>query len=122
MHVHEQVPTMLKEAGVSRITFVGGEPFLHPLLPALIKEAKAQGLVTMAITNGSRLSPELLLELKGHLDWIGFSVDASNGAMHAELGRGLSSEVTGECVFGDSRVRHACMWNNTMIVGTVCCM
>lgn len=55
---------MLAAAGVSRLTFVGGEPFLHPLLPRLIREAKAAGLITMVITNGSLLTPQLLQDLQ----------------------------------------------------------
>ena len=50
-----QIPSMLRQAGASRITFVGGEPFLHPHIEALIIESKAQGLVTAAVTNGSLL-------------------------------------------------------------------
>ena len=46
---------MLRQAGASRITFVGGEPFLHPHIEDLIIESKAQGLVTAAVTNGSLL-------------------------------------------------------------------
>lgn len=37
-----QVPMLLRDAGASRITFVGGEPFLHPLIEPLLAECKAQ--------------------------------------------------------------------------------
>ena len=60
---------MLRDAGASRITFVGGEPFLHPLIDDLIREAKRQSLVTAAVTNGSCLTAERLQKLAPHLDW-----------------------------------------------------
>ncbi len=42
------------EAGVRRIAFLGGEPFLHPeALRTLIRHAGRNGLVTAAVTNGS---------------------------------------------------------------------
>ena len=50
-----QIPSMLSQAGASRITFVGGETFLHPHIEELIIESKVQGLVTAAVTNGSLL-------------------------------------------------------------------
>jgi hypothetical protein len=41
-HGRTQVPALLRDAGASRITFVGGEPFLHPLIEPLLAECKAQ--------------------------------------------------------------------------------
>jgi hypothetical protein len=60
-----QIPRWLRAAGVSKLSFVGGEPLLHPHLGALLAEAKAAGLVTSVITNGSLLSAERLLRLHG---------------------------------------------------------
>lgn len=50
---------------MSKLTFVGGEPFLHPHLEALAAEAKAAGLVTAAVTNGSLLTEERLRRMAG---------------------------------------------------------
>jgi hypothetical protein len=38
------------------------------------------------ITNGSLLSAERLGRLRGQLDWLGLSIDASSAAMHARVG------------------------------------
>lgn len=56
-----QVPKKLVEAGASKLTFVGGEPFLHPHIEQLLAAAKAAGLTTSIVTNGSRLSNERLV-------------------------------------------------------------
>ncbi len=140
--------------GFTRVTFVGGEPLLHPHCDALIHAAKRDfGLGTCLVralvrpqadrcltparlsseegrapveaaartcqaqraaagapwvhaghgvcgggsqvTNGSLLTERRLRSLAGSLDVVAFSVDASEGWMHAELGRGLPHEVLG---------------------------
>src|ERR1035438_6575877 len=58
-----------------KITFVGGEPTLHPALPNLVKYAKDLGLVTAVITNGLTLNPGYLAKMAGKLDWVGLSID-----------------------------------------------
>ena len=54
----EALPVLdhLREAGTEKVSFVGGEPTLCPHLPALIRHARDIGLVTMLVTNGSRLT------------------------------------------------------------------
>eukprot|EP00955_Chlamydomonas_euryale_P086859 364252-Chlamydomonas_euryale.AAC.3 len=37
-----KVPALLREAGASRVTFVGGEPFLHPHIDQLLAACKEQ--------------------------------------------------------------------------------
>lgn len=71
----------------------GGEPLLHPLIFDLVAAAKAAGLATSLVTNGSLLDAPTLLRLAGHLDWLALSVDASDDALHAAVGRGLRGEV-----------------------------
>ena len=74
--------------GVRRkLTFAGGEPTLVPWLPELIAFAKQCGLATMLVTNGSRLSPEYLDRLAGHLDWLTWSLDALDEETNRRIGR-----------------------------------
>eukprot|EP00887_Chlorella_sp_A99_P004942 scaffold4.g4942.t1 len=87
------VPALLAAAGASRISFVGGEPLLHPLIHRLIAAAKAAGLSTSMVTNGSLLDAAGLLRLAGTLDWLAFSVDASTDRLHAALGRGGRADL-----------------------------
>ncbi len=77
----------LVSAGFDKITFAGGEPTLVPGLPMLVQRAKAGGLTTMIVTNGSQLTPEMIDELGGHLDWIAFSIDSADTGTNQRSGR-----------------------------------
>ena len=89
-----QVPAQLRALGALKITFVGGEPFLHPSLLALVRAAKAAGLTTCVVTNASLLDERLLQELRDSLDWLTVSIDASTDALHARIGRGRARELS----------------------------
>ena len=69
-----------------KITFVGGEPTLHPALPGLVRYAKDLGLVTAVITNGLTLNPRYLEQMAGKLDWVGLSIDAVDNS-NQQIGR-----------------------------------
>ena len=69
-----------------KITFVGGEPTLHPALPSLVRFAKDLGLVTAVITNGLTLNPRYLEQMAGKLDWVGLSIDAVDNS-NQQIGR-----------------------------------
>lgn len=73
-----------------KITFAGGEPLLCPWLPDLVRAAREEGAVTMLVTNGSRLRPELLERLTGQLDWAALSVDSASEVTHLRLGRAVA--------------------------------
>lgn len=77
----------LKEAGVQKITFAGGEPMLYRHIKEVIKFAKSIGLTTSIITNGSLLAMEWLSEMASHLDWIGLSVDSLDPKIQRNIGR-----------------------------------
>lgn len=76
-----------------KVSFAGGEPTLCPWLPELVRTAKAHGLTTMLVTNGSRLGPELLGRLAGHLDWVALSIDSERPETHAKLGRAVNGKA-----------------------------
>ena len=88
-----QLLEQLAAAGVEKINFVGGEPMLHPHIRAWIIHAKAVGLVTSIVSNGTGIDRAFLSAMKGHLDWVGLSIDASTDALHADLGRGEKKEL-----------------------------
>lgn len=95
MHVGKQmsyydastVVSKLKQAGVEKITFAGGEPMLYKHLNALIGYAKFIGMTTSIITNGTLITAEWLSKMKPHLDWIGISVDSLNQTTNELIGR-----------------------------------
>lgn len=77
----------LKEAGLQKITFAGGEPLLYKWIYEVIVYSKSIGLTTSLITNGSLLTDELLERFKGQLDWIGVSVDSPIDEINVKIGR-----------------------------------
>ncbi|NLI10761.1 MAG: radical SAM protein [Elusimicrobia bacterium] len=52
----EKIQKELKEYGIKRISYIGGEPFLNKDILDLAKSAKKCGLETAAVTNGTALS------------------------------------------------------------------
>lgn len=74
----------LKRLGVKVIDFTGGEPLLHKALPQLLHLAKSMGFITTVTTNGL-LYPKRAEELKGLIDMLHFSLDASSAALHDEM-------------------------------------
>lgn len=77
----------LRNAGVKKVTFAGGEPMLYKNLPQVIYHAKYLGLTTSIITNGSRLTWEWLNRMNGILDWIGISIDSLDSETNQAIGR-----------------------------------
>jgi radical S-adenosyl methionine domain-containing protein 2 len=87
-----EVIQQLAEIGFEKITFAGGEPTLCPWLPELIRVAKNEGLTTMIVTNGSRLTNDFLEQTKDHLDWIALSIDSIVDETNLKVGRALTGK------------------------------
>jgi len=77
----------LRNAGMEKITFAGGEPLLFKHLLASVKYAKGLGLTTSIITNGSLITDEFLEEVYPSLDWFGLSVDSTCISTNKKIGR-----------------------------------
>lgn len=84
-----EVVSHLAEIGFEKITFAGGEPTLCPWLPDLITTAKEQGLTTMIVTNGSRLTDDFLNTNQEYLDWIAVSIDSLVASTNIATGRAI---------------------------------
>lgn len=82
-----EVILKLIDGGVQKITFAGGEPMLYKHLDKVIMLTKAEGVTTSIITNGSLITGKWLLKMRGHLDWIGLSVDSTNTETNEKIGR-----------------------------------
>jgi radical S-adenosyl methionine domain-containing protein 2 len=82
----------LARHGTRKLTFVGGEPTLHPALPRLITTARDVRMTTALVTNGARLE-RVLQACPGALDWVGLSVDSADEEVQRRLGRGDGSYV-----------------------------
>ena len=83
----------LDRAGISKVNFVGGEPFLHPHVSDFAACAKGRGMTTSVVTNGSLLNRDRVLELQKHFDWVGVSIDSTSEDTEAALGRGRGQHV-----------------------------
>jgi len=83
----------IAETGVRKLNFVGGEPMLHPFLDDWIIQAKQTGMTTSIVSNGTRMDNDWLEKMRGSLDWLGLSIDASDDAIHALMGRGRKGEI-----------------------------
>ena len=70
-----------------KLTFAGGEPTLCPWLPDLIDHANNRGLITMLVTNATRLTSEYLQRLRHGLHWLTLSVDSLDGQTNLRIGR-----------------------------------
>ncbi|MCO4761612.1 MAG: viperin family antiviral radical SAM protein [Myxococcales bacterium] len=82
----------LQAAGTEKITFVGGEPTLHPGLPELVVHAAKLGMTTCIVTNGAKL-PAVLDAAGSAVHWVGLSVDSARESVQAQLGRGHGDHV-----------------------------
>lgn len=87
-----EVVEKIAAAGFEKITFAGGEPLLCKWLPKLIKTAKALGMTTMIVTNGSKLTDSFLKENTAYLDWIAVSIDSLNDVNNIKTGRAITGK------------------------------
>ena len=60
MSAFSDVTTWCVRNGVSEVTFLGGEPSLHPSFPEMVSLANDRGLKVRAVTNGARRFRRLL--------------------------------------------------------------
>ncbi len=87
-----EVVRNLAKSGFTKITFAGGEPTLCPWINELIYEAKVNGLTTMIVTNGSRLTDQFLTDNQSQLDWITLSIDSLNDETNILTGRAITGK------------------------------
>ncbi len=60
MAAFSDVSTWCVRNGVGEITFLGGEPSLHPSFPEMVSLAHDRGLNVRVVTNGARRFQRLL--------------------------------------------------------------
>lgn len=73
----------IKDLGIKRIVFTGGDPLQRPDAPALIHYAKAQGLETALSTTGDFVTEEILESIAPALDLISLPLDGSTEQVNA---------------------------------------
>jgi radical S-adenosyl methionine domain-containing protein 2 len=88
----ERIIVHLAKAGVDKLTFVGGEPTLHPELHRLVRLAKSLKMTTCIVTNGYKLTDPYLDAFEGALDWVGLSIDSLNDETNVHSGRAFNGK------------------------------
>jgi len=73
----QRILTRIKDLGVRRVVFTGGDPLQRPDAPDLIRFAKEIGLETALSTVGDLVSPNLLEQVSPYLDLISLPLDGS---------------------------------------------
>lgn len=88
---------LLKAAGMRKINFAGGEPFLYKeFLGSLLRFCKDQlRLESVSIvTNGSLLDQAFLQRFGSYIDIMAVSCDSFNEQTNIKIGRGAGNQVT----------------------------
>jgi len=75
------------DAGIEKITFVGGEPLLFDGLDQVIQLAHSFGLTTCVVSNGALATKQWLDVISPVLDWVGFSIDSLSIQTNRLIGR-----------------------------------
>ncbi|KAL7930791.1 radical SAM enzyme [Trichoderma chlorosporum] len=89
--------TLLKQAGMKKINFTGGEPFLYPkFLGEMIDFCKEYlRLESVSIVTNGSLVRESFLQKHGHnIDILAVSCDSFHEATNIKIGRGSGDNVT----------------------------
>ncbi len=73
----KRIQSELSELGIKRLSYIGGEPFLHKNILELAEHALGLGLYTAAVTNGSAFDEKKIEEIvcKNLFKAIVFSID-----------------------------------------------
>lgn len=77
----------LADAGVTKVTFSGGEPLLWKPLSELLAYASYRGVITSLITNGSLLHGDNIELFANVLDWITLPLDSPDDDSNVAMGR-----------------------------------
>jgi len=80
----QRIITRVKNLGIRRIVFTGGDPLQRPDAPDLIRFAKGKGLETALSTTGDFLTPEILESLSTYLDLISLPLDGSTETINSK--------------------------------------
>lgn len=77
----------LKGMGIEKVNIAGGEPFLYPHLREMCALLKSMGFKVSIVSNGSRITEDILSDLRGLVDWIGLSIDSPDEDDEILIGR-----------------------------------
>lgn len=82
-----RVITAAADAGIHKLTLVGGEPTLCPWLLDLLQLARRRNMTTMLVSNGSRMNSAWVERHAPWLDWAALSIDSLECQTNFRIGR-----------------------------------
>jgi radical S-adenosyl methionine domain-containing protein 2 len=88
---------LLRDAGMRKLNFAGGEPFLYPsFLGTLVDFCKVElGLDSVSIvSNGSKIKKAWLQKHAKNLDILAISCDSFDEATNVKIGRGQGEHIS----------------------------
>ena len=85
-----KILSKLSKAGVTDITWTGGEALLVEGIDTLLKKASNLGIRNKIITNGKLLTKERIDKLYKYLDSITLSLDSIDNDINEDIGRGYT--------------------------------
>ncbi len=77
----------LRDNGIRKVNIAGGEPFLYPHLEEMCRLLKDMGFKVSIVSNGSRITEEIIRKVRPYLDWLGLSVDSPDEEDEILIGR-----------------------------------
>ena len=81
--------TKLKNLGVERITYAGGEPLIYKGISELLQYSHELGIENALITNGKNLNVDNLSKYLKYVDRLTFSIDSPSEYVNTLTGRGI---------------------------------
>ena len=79
----QRILARIRDLGIRRVVFTGGDPLQRPDAPDLIQYAKEIGLETALSTTGDFVTPDILEIVSPYLDLISLPLDGSNENVNA---------------------------------------
>lgn len=95
-HLRERAMDVVRaaaDAGIQKLTLVGGEPTLCSWLIDLLTLATTRGMVTMVVSNGTRMDSAWISRHADLLRWAAISVDSLNPETNRRIGRTVGNKL-----------------------------
>ena len=84
----------LRDSGVRRINFAGGEPTLVKEFPLVVNYSHSLGIVNTVVTNGTGITENLMKRAGSSISAVKLSVDSADDEVEKRLGRGYGQHLS----------------------------
>ena len=84
----------LRQSGVKRINFAGGEPTLVKEFPLIVNYSHSVGIVNTVVTNGTGVTEKLVNQIGSSIRAVKLSIDSADDEVEKSLGRGYGQHIS----------------------------